>query len=135
MSKTGGNTPAREEIAEVLRVVAAEASDYLAGLDERRMCSPGMRAAAHSFRAPLPSQGTGAGAALHELIERGLEATVATSGPRCFHWVVGGTTPAALGADWLTSVLDPLAYAWIGSPLAVELERIVIGWLGELFNC
>ena len=126
--------PNRDEFADVVRLVVDEARHYLDSLDERPMREAGAGDSARSFRGSLPERGSGASAALRELIDRGLPASIATSGPRCFHWVVGGTTPAALGADWLTTVLDPIAYAWVGSPLAVELERLVIEWLGELFD-
>jgi hypothetical protein len=43
------------------------------------------------FQAPLPELGVGAAQALRELIDRGIEASTATSGPRFFHWVTGGT--------------------------------------------
>ncbi|MDX1618395.1 MAG: pyridoxal-dependent decarboxylase, partial [Balneolaceae bacterium] len=47
---------------------------------------------------------------------------------------IGGTTPAALGADWLTSAFDQMAYAWISSPLAAKLEMISLEWLKDLFG-
>ncbi len=126
--------PDRSEIEGVLELAASEAKRYLAGLDDRRVREPGAEAAAHSFRGPLPEEGSGATQALRELVDRGMEATVATSGPRCFHLVIGGTTPAAMGADLLTCALDPIAYAWMVSPLAVELERISLAWLAELLD-
>jgi glutamate/tyrosine decarboxylase-like PLP-dependent enzyme len=48
--------------------------------------------------------------------------------------VTGGETPAALGADWLASVLDQNAFSWVSSPLATRLEAISIAWLLELFQ-
>jgi len=126
--------PDREELNEVLELVLREARAYLAGLDERPVRSPRAAAASRAFRRPLPEHGSGAAQALRELVEHGLDATIASSGPRCFHLVIGGSTPAGLGADWLTSVLDPLAYAWVTSPLAVELERVVLDWLRELLD-
>jgi glutamate/tyrosine decarboxylase-like PLP-dependent enzyme len=47
---------------------------------------------------------------------------------------MGGSTPAALGADWLTSTVDQVAFAWVSSPLAARLEQIGVGWLRELFE-
>lgn len=35
---------------------------------------------------------------------------------------MGGVTPAALGADWLTSTLNQAAYNWVSSPLAARVE-------------
>jgi glutamate/tyrosine decarboxylase-like PLP-dependent enzyme len=51
-----------------------------------------------------------------------------------FHFVTGGVTPAALGADWLTSVLDQNAFAWVNTPLASRLETISLAWLKDLFG-
>ena len=51
-----------------------------------------------------------------------------------FHFVTGGVTPAALGGDWLASVLDQNAFSWVGSPLGSRLEAVTLGWLKELFE-
>jgi len=126
--------PDRAEIEGVLRFVSEEAAAYLAGLDDRPVRTPRAAQAARAFRTHLPEEGVGALAALRELVERGMDATLASSGPRCFHFVIGGATPASIGADWLTTALDPPAYAWVSAPLAVELERVVMGWLAELFE-
>ena len=76
----------------------------------------------------------GAPAALRELIEQGSDALVASAGPRFFHFVVGGQTPAALGADWLTTVLDQCSFSWASSPLGVQLEVDALAWLRDLFG-
>ncbi len=57
-----------------------------------------------------------------------------SSGPRFFHFVMGGGTPAAVGADWLTSAYDQVAYAWASSPFAARLEQIATDWLRQLFE-
>src|SRR5436190_4005188 len=51
-----------------------------------------------------------------------------------FHFVTGGVTPAALGADWITSVLDQNAFAWVNTPLASRLETLALAWLKDLFG-
>ena len=48
--------------------------------------------------------------------------------------MVGGTTPAALGADWLTSAIDQNTGMWAASPFGAEIETIAIDWLKELFE-
>src|SRR5207248_1873410 len=82
----------------------------------------------------LPDDGEGTLETLRELIEISDGARVVSSGPRFFHWVIGGATPAALGADWLASVLDQNAGGWQASPLATELETVSIAWLLDLFG-
>ncbi len=81
----------------------------------------------------LPEHGTGALAAIRELAVAH-PAALRSSGPRFFHWVVGGGTPAALAADWLTSVYDQNAFAWESSPLGTRLEELSIEWLKDLFG-
>jgi glutamate/tyrosine decarboxylase-like PLP-dependent enzyme len=68
------------------------------------------------------------------LLTHGLEAAVNSAGPRFFHFVTGGSTPAALAADWLTSTLDNNAGLWVSSPLGSKLEQVSIGWLKDLFR-
>ncbi|MGH8034317.1 MAG: pyridoxal phosphate-dependent decarboxylase family protein, partial [Lysobacterales bacterium] len=57
-----------------------------------------------------------------------------TSGPRCFHFVIGGSTPAALGADLLATAFDTLTYTWVTSPIGVMMELRALAWLRELFE-
>jgi glutamate/tyrosine decarboxylase-like PLP-dependent enzyme len=123
-----------DDTLEVLEAVGAAARRYLAGLDEDPVRMPGADAAASSFDRPLPQDGIGAMRALAELEERGFDGAIRSSGPRMFHFVTGGGTPAALGADWLASVLDQNSFSWIASPLGARLERLAVGWLKELFE-
>ena len=116
--------PDRNELDAVRAAFNEIAADYLGRVDDLPALNyDAAREALAGFQRSLPSEGIGAEAALRELYENGLPATGTTSGPRFFHWVVGGSTPAAMGADWLTSLLDNPSYAWVGSPLTVELER------------
>jgi glutamate/tyrosine decarboxylase-like PLP-dependent enzyme len=121
-------------MARVLDFVMHEAAAYLRDLDDRPARSPEADDAASSFLEPLPEEGLGASPTLRTLITDGLEASVASAGPRCFHFVTGGATPAALGADLFASVTDQVAYAWVSSPLAVQLEQVGLTWLKDLFG-
>ena len=124
----------KHETEEALAFIADEALRFLATLDTDRVRHDGADEAAESFSGPLPEDGEGALEALATLVHRGLDAAIRSPGPRFFHWVIGGGTPAALGADWLTSVLDQNAAAWASSPLATRLESISIAWLKDLFR-
>ncbi len=57
-----------------------------------------------------------------------------TAGPRAYHFVIGGCTPAALAADLLATALDAITYTWVLSPAGVEMERQALNWLKELFG-
>jgi glutamate/tyrosine decarboxylase-like PLP-dependent enzyme len=116
-----------------LERVLEYASGYLADLDGP-VRPPTSDAAACAFPADFPEEGCGTQAAIQLLLELGADAHVRSTGPRFFHWVIGGCTPAALAADWFTSLIDQNAGAWTSSPLAVRLEAISLAWLQELFG-
>ena len=83
---------------------------------DRPVRAPDAEEVAAGFGGPLPSEGAGAVRALEELVA-GFDGAVHAAGPKFFHFVNGGATPAALGADWLTSTLDQNTGAWVASPL------------------
>ncbi len=124
----------RDALAPALELVADEAIRYLGQVDGARVRPPGPVGAVDGFADGLPDEGAGSLAALRALIEAaGAEAT-RSAGPRFFHFVMGGCTPAALGADWLAGALDQIALNWVSSPFAMRLEQISVGWLKELFG-
>jgi glutamate/tyrosine decarboxylase-like PLP-dependent enzyme len=132
---TTGSVPQREEFDGVLRLLSEEAERYLADLDASPVLPKGLAEAVASAAAmgALPEQGVGASAALRELVEL-RDGFLASSGPRFFGWVTGGVTPAALGGDWLASLVDQNNADWAGAPLAQELEAVSIRWLLDLFG-
>ena len=123
-----------DESLAALERVAAEAQTYLAELTDAPVRSSTSDEAAERFGGPLPDEGVGTMAAIEELLRDGIEAHVRSGGPRFFHWVIGGSTPAALSADWLTTLLDQNAGGWDATPLASRLEKVSIDWLLELFG-
>jgi glutamate/tyrosine decarboxylase-like PLP-dependent enzyme len=125
--------PRVDEIDPVIALLAKEGAEYLGTLDELTVRDPAAESVAAAFDAPLPERGVGADPALRELLG-GLDGALRTSGPRWFHFITGGTTPAALGADWLATVLDQNPGAWVASPLAAQLEAVALRWLRELFG-
>jgi glutamate/tyrosine decarboxylase-like PLP-dependent enzyme len=124
----------RDEADEALAYAVREAKRYLAELDGSPVLPDGAAEAAARFAGGLPETSDGALAALTELVEHGLGAATRSSGPRFFHFVTGGVTPAAQGADWLASALDQNAFSAVSSPLAVRLEGVAIAWLLDLFE-
>ena len=120
---------------DVLDAAVRAARAYLATLPTRPVAA---RATIEEMRAalggPLPADGTDPARVVAELAEQADPGIVATAGPRYFGFVVGGTLPAALGADWLTSVWDQNAGIYVLSPAASVVEETVIRWLLELFG-
>jgi glutamate/tyrosine decarboxylase-like PLP-dependent enzyme len=123
----------REQVMPALRAAAAAAERYLSTIDTDLIRRRGADAAAMSLGATFPEDGDGALVAIDELM-RASDGALRNSGPRFFHWVVGGTTPAALAADWLTSTFDQSVLAWDSTPLGTRCEELAIDWLKELFG-
>jgi glutamate/tyrosine decarboxylase-like PLP-dependent enzyme len=59
---------------------------------------------------------------------------VASSGGRYFGFVIGGATPAALAADWLTSAWDQNAGLYVTGPSAAVVEEVAGSWMAELLG-
>ena len=116
--------PLRERAVadEALERVARAARTYVERLEAEPARPPGADAAAARFHGGLPEEGDGALAAVEELLAA-LDGAVRPSGPRMFHFVIGGTTPAALGGRLAGLRLDQNAAMWVSSPLASHLER------------
>jgi glutamate/tyrosine decarboxylase-like PLP-dependent enzyme len=124
----------RADLAPLLDLVRRTALEFDASLDDGPVRRADAEAAARWFDGGLPESGVGALRAVSALIDHGLPAAIRSSGPRMFHFVTGGVTPAALGGDWLASAIDQNSFSWVSSPLAARLETIVLRWLRELFE-
>ena len=86
------------------------------------------------FEAPLPEDGLGDEDTLRKLVGEGTDGAIRSAGPRFFHWVIGGSTPASLAADWYGSALDQNNGAWGSSPIGAKLEMLSLSWLKDLFG-
>jgi glutamate/tyrosine decarboxylase-like PLP-dependent enzyme len=53
---------------------------------------------------------------------------------RFYAWVIGGSLPSALAADWLTSTWDQNAGLYSVSPASAIIEEVVGSWLKDLFR-
>jgi glutamate/tyrosine decarboxylase-like PLP-dependent enzyme len=125
--------PDPSELHDVIDFTASEATKYLDAIADRPVRDPRADEVAATFGGPLPQEGIGAVGALEEVMA-GIDGAVHSAGPKFFHFVDGGTTPAALGADWLTTTLDQNPGAWVSSPLTGRLEQVALGWLKEIFG-
>ena len=111
------------------------ATEFLETLDERpvwpRASLDEMREA---FGGPLPPGATDPADVIDELAVRADPGLVAIPGGRFFGFVIGGTHPAALAADWLVSAWDQNSGSSALTPATVALERIAGQWMLELFG-
>ncbi len=86
------------------------------------------------FHEPFPEHGAEAAEVLATLDELGSPATVASTGRRYFGFVIGGSLPAALAASWIVSAWDQNGCMRVMSPVASELEEIVLAWICEALH-
>ncbi len=125
----------REEISnsdELLREAAARALKYVTGIGARCV-GPAERdlQSLARFRERFPTSPSDPMQVLERLDEFGSPATVATTGGRYFGFVIGGTIPASLAANWLAGAWDQNAALRVMSPVAAELEDVALGWVCE----
>lgn len=83
---------------------------------------------------PLPEGGEKPAAVIEELAARADPGLVAIPGGRFFGFVIGGTLPAALGADWLVSAWDQNSGSASLTPATVALERVAGAWVCDLLG-
>jgi glutamate/tyrosine decarboxylase-like PLP-dependent enzyme len=83
---------------------------------------------------PLTDEGAPAERVVAELVHDAEEGLIGTSGGRFFAWVIGGSIPAALAADWISSVWDQNASIYATSPAAAVIEEVVGKWLKEILG-
>ena len=113
----------------------AHASGYLYLQPDRHV---GARASREellaALQAPLTQQGEPGAAVLDLLASQGGRGAVASGSPRYFGFVIGGTWPVALAADWLASTWDQNAGIYATSPLSSVIEDVAGKWLLDLFD-
>ncbi|HJV90231.1 MAG TPA: pyridoxal-dependent decarboxylase [Holophagaceae bacterium] len=83
---------------------------------------------------PLPETGLPAAQVLAELVRDATPGLVAEPGPRYFGFVIGGSSEAALGADWLTSAWDQNSGLYATSPALAVVEETCTRWLVDLLG-
>ena len=121
--------------AELLRRTTELALAYLAGLDDGPVARPvDLASLRGALGGPLPEHGDEPLAVVERLVQAVEPGLVATAGPRYFGFVVGGSQPAALAADWLTGAWDQNAAMYVLSPAAAVVEEVAASWLVELFG-
>src|SRR5580704_9764015 len=120
---------------DVLDFVAEKAKRYVRQVGGRRV-SPAEAelAALAGLHEPFPETSSDPKEVLAKLSEIGSPTTVTTTGGRFFGFVIGGILPASLAANWLAGAWDQNAALRVMSPVAAELEEVVLGWVCEALS-
>ncbi|MBI1360990.1 MAG: aminotransferase class V-fold PLP-dependent enzyme [Alphaproteobacteria bacterium] len=86
------------------------------------------------FDAPTPEAGAAGADVIADLIEKATPGLAAMTGPRFFGWVIGGSHPVGVAADWLTSAWGQNAANAIATPAASAVEEISARWLLDILD-
>ena len=120
---------------EVLHRALAHARAWRAGAPEHRVGpSAGIEEMLATFGGPLPEQGSDPVSVIDELGVGAPPGLLNIQSGRFFGWVMGGTLPAALGADWLVSTWDQNAGLRDAMPTVAALEEVAGAWILELLG-
>jgi glutamate/tyrosine decarboxylase-like PLP-dependent enzyme len=87
-----------------------------------------------SFHQPLPAEGIEPGQVVDDLVRLAEPGINAMSSGRFYGFVVGGTLPAALAADWMTAAWDQNAGMTQVTPAAAAAEAVAGEWLLDLLG-
>ena len=125
----------RQSETDVLSFAAERAQQYARQIGDRRVAPEDWHVRGlERFREAFPEGSSDPRSVVAMLDEFGSPATVATTGGRYFGFVIGGVLPAALGANWLAGAWDQNASLRVMSPVAAELEDVVLRWVCEALH-
>ncbi len=120
---------------ELLESTAQRAITYLESLDDRDV-APSAAAIANLARldhplneTPMPPE------EVIELLDKiCTPATTAMAGPRFFGFVIGGSLPVTVAANWLAGAWDQNSGLFTPTPATSQLEQVALNWLLDLFQ-
>jgi glutamate/tyrosine decarboxylase-like PLP-dependent enzyme len=120
---------------ELLRRTAEIAADFVESLDRRSVWpDASVEELRQTLGGPLPDGPADPLQVLEALSRDAEPGVVGIPSGRYFGFVIGGALPAALAADWLTSVWDQNAGLVGGGPSAAVVEEVAGGWLKDLLG-
>lgn len=117
----------------VLREAADAAIRFYEDLDRRHVAArAGYKELRERFDIPLPEMGVDSVEVLRDLVRDSEDGLLGSGGARFFGWVIGGSLPSAIAADWLVSTWEQNAAIYQCSPAAAVLEEVAGEWLKEI---
>src|SRR3954468_9504839 len=120
---------------EVLDDATRLAHEFVDSLATRPVgAQEGLEELRERFTRPLTDTGEDPRTVIPALARDADPGLIASGGPRYFGFVIGGSLPVALAADWLTGAWDQNAGIYATSPAASVVEDIAREWLLDLFD-
>ena len=118
------------DVKALLNLTAETAARYLEDLDSRSVApSADAIAALAKLREPMPDLPLEPAEVVETLDRIGSPATMGMAGRRFFGFVIGGSLPAALAANWLAGAWDQAPGLFAASPIGTVLEEVSLDWL------
>ncbi len=87
-----------------------------------------------ALNVPLSEEGEEPTAVLDALAAAAEHGTMATPSPRFFGFVIGGSLPVTVGAEWMVSAWDQNTGIYVASPISSVIEDVAREWLLDLFG-
>jgi len=123
------------ELRDLLTETSSLAADFLESLEERPVLPEvDVEALRAALGGPVPDGPTAPREVIAELARDAEPGIAGMAAARWFGFVIGGSVPAALAADWLTSTWDQNACLFAPAPAAAVVEEVAGEWLRELFG-
>jgi glutamate/tyrosine decarboxylase-like PLP-dependent enzyme len=120
---------------ELLRGAAGRSVDYLKGLDGRKVApDPIAVRKLQVLDEQFPDRSEDPAEVLRILDEVCSPATMAMAGRRFFGFVIGGSYPVALAANWLAGAWDQNAALYRVTPSVSHVEQVALKWLVDLLG-
>ena len=120
---------------ELLGDAADRAVRYLDGLSSRSVApAPAAIEKLKTLDEPLPVRASDPRETLRLLDEIGSPATTAMAGPRYFGFVIGGSLPVTLAANWLANAWDQNTGLYRPTPGTAFIEQVALGWLLDVLR-
>ena len=119
---------------EVLRGAAEAAIEYRKSLPDRSSGVAPYRDLLAAFDEPLPDEPAEPAQVIGELVANASPGIRSMTSPGFFGWVIGGSHPTGVAADWLTSAWGQNAGNVVATPAAAAAEQVSARWLLELLD-
>ena len=124
------------EFREVGHHLVDKIADFLGNVSERNVHKPGAAKIAHEILGvtPLPNTGSSNENVVEDISDLLLEQSLFNGHPRFWGYVNGSPSPLGALADLLASSINANVCTWTVAPVASEIERQAVGWIGDLLN-
>lgn len=86
------------------------------------------------FGSNLEDSGVPPRRVIDEMLEHSDDGLLRAGGARFFGWVIGGSTPTAIAADWILSAWEQNGAIYQTSPAAAVMEEVAAEWLKDVLR-